>query len=119
MVVRRPLHHKANPTRQLSTRRRYALQAKSLQIFNFEVKAGCAEGFSGSPSVEVCTAQGEAFKVSGCSKLLVKTCTCLQEDFMEKQKMDRYGANVDRFADLLDFVGLFAMFFVFLPTCQL
>ena len=53
------------------------------------------------------------------SKLLVKTCTCLQEDFMEKQKMDRYGANVDRFADLLDFVGLFAMFFVFLPTCQL
>lgn len=46
----------------------YALQAKSLQIFNFEVKAGCAEGFSGSPSVEVCTAQGEAFKVSGCSK---------------------------------------------------
>ena len=73
--------------RQLTCRdnlHRYALQAKSLQIFNFEVKAGCAEGFSGSPSVEVCTAQGEAFKVSGCSKLLVKTQNMRpQEDCMK------------------------------------
>lgn len=47
----------------------YILQARSLQFFNFQVAASCADGFSGKAFVEPCTAHGEAFKVAGCSKI--------------------------------------------------